>query len=99
MKNIKNSLSSFFGIFSETSPNSLMRFMSFFLFIFSLFEIHFILKNNLSTNLTGNHVIITCILLAFAFFPKVVQKVIEKKYDVIQKKLKEKENKSIEEKL
>lgn len=86
-KPIKKGLASFFGIFSETSPNSLMRFMSFFLFIFSLFETHFILKNNLGTNLTGNHVIVICILLAFSFFPKVVQKVVEKKYNVLEKKV------------
>ena len=34
----------FLGIFSETSVYSMMRFMSFFMFWFSLYETHFIVR-------------------------------------------------------
>jgi hypothetical protein len=75
---IKDIFKNFIGIFSETSPTSMMRFMSFFIFWFSIYEIDYILKTY-GNNLDQNHIFIIVALLVFSFFPKVAQKAIEKK--------------------
>lgn len=82
LEQIKNAISKTFGIFSEISPLSLMRFMSFFMFWFALYETYFIIKT-FGNKLNENHILIILIMFAFAFFPKVVQKIIEKKYKKI----------------
>jgi len=88
MDGVKKAVSNFLGIFTETSTTSLMRFMSFFMFWFALYETHFIVSQY-GKNLTTNQIFLIGILYVFSFFPKVAQKVIEKKYDVLEKKLKQ----------
>lgn len=86
---LKSAFKGFLGLFSETSPTSLMRFMSFFMFWFSLYETHYIISNY-GKDLTWEQITLICIFYTFAFFPKVAQKVIEKKYNLLEKQLKEK---------
>jgi len=76
----------FLGIFTETSITSLMRFMSFFIFWFAMFETNYIITNY-GESLTSNQIFLILTLFAFAFFPKVLQKIIEKKYNVKEKEL------------
>jgi hypothetical protein len=81
---LSESLKGFTGLFSEVSPTSLMRFMSFFLFWFSLYETHYIVAKY-GKDLNSNQILLILILFSFSFFPKVVQKIIEKKYDALEK--------------
>jgi len=85
--NIKEGFKTFIGIFSETSPTSMMRFMSFFIFWFSIYEIDYIIRIY-GKNLDQNHIFIIVALLVFSFFPKVAQKAIEKKYELLEKESK-----------
>jgi ABC-type dipeptide/oligopeptide/nickel transport system permease subunit len=89
----KSGFTGIMGLFKETSATSLMRFMSFFMFFFSLFEIQYIMVNY-GTALEANHIFLIGILLTFSFFPKVAQKVIEKKYGVLEKEIEAKKTTS-----
>ena len=86
---LKSGFNGLMGLFKETSPTSLMRFMSFFMFFFAIFEIQYIVSMY-GNSLDANHIFLIGILLTFAFFPKVAQKVIEKKYDVLEKQIESK---------
>jgi hypothetical protein len=86
---IKDFFTGFTGLFSETSPTSMMRFMSFFMFWFCIYEIHYIVVTY-GNDLDYNHMLLIAMLLTFSFFPKVAQKVIEKKYELLEKEAKDK---------
>lgn len=70
----------FLGIFSEISPISLMRFMSFLTFFFSVYQVNYIIKNY-GGQLDNNHILLILILFSLSFFPKILQKIIENKMD------------------
>jgi len=85
---IKKNISGFGNFFSEKSPLSMMRFMSFFMFWFAIYEIDVVIRTY-GSNIQPNHIVLIGILLTFAFFPKVAQKIIEKKYDALEKEVKQ----------